>query len=283
MTAVVEPGSAPPRRQRPPRKQRKHRPVSPSVRELGELVGFAADTVVAIWTSITRRKFSWKEFLIQLQFLASVCSIPAILVMIPFGVVVGVIVGSLASNVGAENYSGAVVAFLIVGQAAPLVSALMIAGVGGSAMTADLGARKIRDEVDALEVMGISVLERLVVPRIFAAVVVTMLLTSLVMALGIGASFLFQVTAMDVTAGSFLDTMTDFASLNDFIVAQIKAVLFGLTASVACCAKGLTAKGGPGGVGNAVNEAVVMAFIFVFFVNVGVGEVYALLLPPGGV
>ncbi|GAA5119623.1 ABC transporter permease [Haloechinothrix salitolerans] len=279
MTAVGERDPATARRQRAPRKQRK---VSPSVQELGELVGFAADTVVAVWTSITRRRFSWKEFLVQLQFLASVCSIPAILVMIPFGVVVGVIVGSLASNVGAENYSGAVVAFLIVGQAAPLVSALMIAGVGGSAMTADLGARKIRDEVDALEVMGISVLERLVVPRIVAAVVVTMLLTSLVMALGIGASFLFQVTAMDVTAGSFLDTMTDFASINDFIVAQIKAILFGLTASVACCAKGLTAKGGPGGVGNAVNEAVVMAFIFVFFVNVGVGEVYALLLPPGG-
>ncbi|MPZ00226.1 MAG: ABC transporter permease [Actinophytocola sp.] len=279
MTAVVERESKTSRRQRPPRR---NRPISPSVREVGELVGFAADTVVAMWTSIVGRRFSWKEFLVQLQFLASVCSIPAILVMIPFGVVVGVIVGSLASNVGAENYSGAVVAFLIVGQAAPLVSALMIAGVGGSAMTADLGARKIRDEVDALEVMGISVLERLVVPRIFAAVVVTMLLTSLVMALGIGASFLFQVTAMDVTAGSFLDTMTDFASLNDFIVAQIKAILFGLTASVACCAKGLTAKGGPGGVGNAVNEAVVMAFIFVFFVNVGVGEVYALLLPPGG-
>jgi len=277
MTAVVERDT--PQRQRT---ARRHRPVSPSVREVGELVGFAADTIVAIWTSITRRKFSWREFIIQLQFLASVCSIPAILVMIPFGVVVGVIVGSLAANVGAENYSGAVVAFLIVGQAAPLVSALMIAGVGGSAMTADLGARKIRDEVDALEVMGISVLERLVVPRVFAAVIVTMLLTSLVMALGIGASFWFQVAAMDVTAGSFLDTMTDFASLNDFIVAQIKAVLFGLTASVACCAKGLTAKGGPGGVGNAVNEAVVMAFIFVFFVNVGVGEVYALLLPPGG-
>lgn len=279
MTAVVERDPKTSRRQRPPRK---NRPISPSVREVGELVGFAADAIVAMWTSIAGRRFSWKEFLVQLQFLASVCSIPAILVMIPFGVVVGVIVGSLASNVGAENYSGAVVAFLIVGQAAPLVSALMIAGVGGSAMTADLGARKIRDEVDALEVMGVSVLERLVVPRIFAAVVVTMLLTSLVMALGIGASFLFQVSAMDVTAGSFLDTMTDFASINDFIVAQIKAVLFGLTASVACCAKGLTAKGGPGGVGNAVNEAVVMAFIFVFFVNVGVGEVYALLLPPGG-
>jgi phospholipid/cholesterol/gamma-HCH transport system permease protein len=149
-------------------------------------------------------------------------------------------------------------------------------------MTADLGSRKIRDEIDALEVMGISVLERLVVPRIFAAVVVTMLLTSLVMTLGIGASFLFQVNAMDVTAGSFLETMTAFATINDFIVAQIKAILFGIVSSIACCSKGLTAKGGAGGVGIAVNEAVVMAFIFVFFVNVGVGEVYALIVPPGG-
>ncbi|MGH3451278.1 MAG: MlaE family ABC transporter permease [Haloechinothrix sp.] len=256
--------------------------ISPSVLEVGLLFGFVADTIVATWTSIVRRKFSLHEFLSQLQFLAGVCSIPAVLVMIPFGVVVGVIVGSLAAQVGAENYSGAVVGMLIVGQAAPLVAALMIAGVGGSAMTADLGSRKIRDETDALEVMGISVLERLVVPRVFAAVVVTMLLTSLVMAIGIGASFLFQVSAMDVTAGSFLSTLTDFAGLPDFVVAQIKAIAFAVLSALVCCAKGLTAKGGPGGVGIAVNEAVVLAFILVFFANVGIGEVYALVSPTGG-
>lgn len=260
----------------------KNKKISPSVLEVGLLFGFVADTIIATWTSITRRKFSVHEFLSQLQFLAAVCSVPAVLVMIPFGVVVGVIVGSLAAQVGAENYSGAVVAMLIVGQAAPLVAALMIAGVGGSAMTADLGSRKIRDETDALEVMGISVLERLVVPRVFAAVIVTMLLTSLVMAIGIGASFLFQVSAMDVTAGSFLTTMTDFAHLSDFVVAQIKAIAFAVLSSLVCCAKGLTAKGGPGGVGIAVNEAVVLAFMLVFFANVGIGEVYALVSPPGG-
>lgn len=280
MTATTERWSARAIAQR--QKTPKPRKISPSVLEIGLLVGFIADTMIACWTSVVRRKFSTHEFLSQLQFLASVCALPAILVMIPFGVVIGIIVGSLAAQVGAENYSGAVVAMIVVGQASPLVAALMIAGVGGSAMTADLGSRKIRDETDALEVMGISVLERLVVPRILAAVIVTMLLTSLVMALGIGASFLFQVTAMDVTAGSFLGTMTDFAGINDFIVAQVKAIAFGLLSSLACCAKGLTAKGGPGGVGTAVNEAVVMAFMFVFFANVGIGEVYALISPPGG-
>ncbi|MBA0127332.1 phospholipid/cholesterol/gamma-HCH transport system permease protein [Haloechinothrix alba] len=264
------------------RKAARQRDISPSVLELGLLFGFAADTVVAVWTSIARRRFAWRETLVQLQFLAAVCSIPAVLVMLPLGVVVGVVVASLAAQVGAEIYSGAVVGLVIVGQIAPLVAALMIAGAGGSAMTADLGARKIRDETDAMEVMGVSVLERLVVPRLVAAVIVTMLLTSLVMALGIGASFAFQVAVMDVSPGAFLDTMTDFAGLPDFIAAQVKAIAFAVSTAIVCCAKGLTAKGGPGGVGTAVNEAVVLAFILVFFANVGIGEVYALITPEGG-
>ncbi|MDV6013763.1 ABC transporter permease [Haloechinothrix sp. LS1_15] len=264
------------------RKAAKQREISPSVLELGLLFGFAADTAVAVWTSITRRRFAWRETLLQLQFLAAVTSVPAVLVMLPLGVVVGVVVASLAAQVGAEIYSGAVVGLVIVGQIAPLVAALMIAGVGGSAMTADLGARKIREETDAMEVMGISVLERLVVPRIVAAIAVTMLLTSLVMALGVSASFVFQVTVMGVTPGAFLGTLTDFAGLPDFLAAQAKAIAFAVLAATVCCAKGLTAKGGPGGVGMAVNEAVVLAFILVFFANVGIGEVYALITPEGG-
>ncbi|RZS31229.1 phospholipid/cholesterol/gamma-HCH transport system permease protein [Herbihabitans rhizosphaerae] len=252
------------------------RRLPPAVVEIGVLFGFAVDTGIAAWRSITRGRFAWRECVGQMWFLAGVCTVPAILVMIPFGVVVAVEVGSLTGQIGAQSYSGAVVALLIVGQAAPLVCAVMIAGVGGSAMCADLGARNIREEVDALEVMGISTLERLVVPRIVAAVLITMLLDSLVMAIGIGASFAFQVLVQDVTAGSFLGTMTDFAHLSDFILSQVKAAAFAVLAAGVCCFKGLTAKGGPAGVGNAVNEAVVLAFFLVFLANVGIGEVYAL-------
>src|SRR5206468_2904660 len=120
----------------------------------------------------------------------------AVLVMIPFGVAVSLNVGSLASQIGAEAYGGAIVAFLIVGQAGPLVCALMIAGVGGSAITADLGSRTIREETDAMEVMGLSTVERLVVPRVVAAVAVTMLLNGIVMVVGIGASLAFHTIVM---------------------------------------------------------------------------------------
>ncbi|MFD9894860.1 MlaE family ABC transporter permease [Amycolatopsis sp. NPDC059027] len=255
---------------------------SGSVAEVGVLFGFAADTAVAGWRTLSRRRFAWREALEQMWFLAGVTAVPAILVMIPFGVVVAAQVGALTGQIGAQSYSGAVVGLLVVGQAAPLVCALMIAGVGGSAMCADLGARTIREETDALEVMGLPVLERLVLPRIVAAVVVTMLMDSLVMAVGITASFLFQVVVQGVPAGSFLGTLTDFAHLSDFLVSQLKSAVFALLAASVACFKGITAKGGPDGVGNAVNEAVVLAFLLVFFANVGIGELYALAVPPDG-
>lgn len=253
-----------------------------SVAEIGVLFGFAADTLAASWSTVVRRRFNVRETLNQMWFLAGVTALPAVLVMIPFGVVVAAQVGSLTAQIGAQNYSGAVVGLLIVGQAAPLVCALMIAGVGGSAMCADLGARTIREETDALEVMGLPVLERLVVPRIAAAVVITMLLDGLVMAVGITASFLFQVTVLNVSAGSFLTTLTDFAHLSDFLVSQLKSAVFAVLAAGVACFKGITVKGGPAGVGNAVNEAVVLAFLLVFLANVGIGELYALASPPDG-
>ncbi|GAA1973612.1 MlaE family ABC transporter permease [Amycolatopsis minnesotensis] len=255
---------------------------SGSVAEIGLLFGFAADTAYAAGQAVLRRRFAWRESIDQMWFLAGVTALPSILVMIPFGVVVAAQVGSLTGQIGAQSYSGAVVGLLIVGQAAPLVCALMIAGVGGSALCADLGSRTIREETDALEVMGLSVLERLVLPRIVAAVVVTMLLDSLVMAVGITASFLFQVLAGHVAPGSFLTTMTDFAHLSDFFVSQVKSAVFAVLAAGVACVKGITVKGGPAGVGNAVNETVVLAFLLVFLANVGIGELYALMAPPDG-
>lgn len=253
-----------------------------AIAEVGIMFGFAADTVVAALRTLLRRRFAWQECLRQMWFLAGVTIAPAVLVVIPLGVVVAAQVGAIAGQIGAQSYSGAVVGMLIVGQAAPLVCALMIAGVGGAAMCADLGARTIREETDALEVMGLPVLERLVLPRIVAAVVVTTLLNSLVMAIGLGASYVFEVVVFGVTSGSFLDAMTDFAHLPDFLVSEVKAAAFAVLASGAACFKGITAKGGPAGVGNAVNEAVVVAFLLVFFVNVGIGQLYAMLLDLGG-
>lgn len=256
--------------------------VGRAVQAIGELVGFGLATILAIGRVIITRRLSLRETAQQTWFLASVTTMPALLITIPLGVVIATTVGSLAGQLGAQNYTGAVVALVVIGQSSPLICALMISGVGGSAICADLGARKIREETDALEVMGISVIERLVVPRVIAATIVTLLLNGLVMAVGIGASLLVQVLVLDNSLGGFLATMTQFSRLSDFLVAGAKAFFFAVAASIVASYKGLTAKGGPGGVGTAVNEAVVLAFILVFVINITLTELYPVLFPAKG-
>lgn len=257
-------------------------PVADALHQTGMLLAFSVRASAAALRVVAKRRFSWRELIEQAWFLAAVTTMPALLVTIPLGVVVALNVGSMAGQLGAEGYGGAVVAFVIVAQAAPLICALMISGVGGSAMCADLGARTIREEVDALEVMGISAVERFVVPRLIAAVLVTAALACLVMAVGIGVSFAFQVAVLGDSAGSFLGMLTQFSRVTDFVVAEVKAATFAVLATLVSCFKGLTAKGGPRGVGDAVNEAVVLSFVLVFVANTVITELYSTVVPARG-
>lgn len=248
----------------------------------GDLYALAGDTILAAAQGVRRRTFPWKEAVEQAWFIASVCMLPAILVAIPFGVLVAVEVGSVAHQIGADSYTGAVDALTIVREAAPLVTALMIAGVGGSAICADLGARKIRDEIDALEVMGISPLERLVAPRLAAAILVTILLNGIVLFVGVTGGYLYEVWVGHGTPGSFLRTFTEFTAFNDIIVGEIKAAVFGVIAALVAGYKGLGVKGGPKGVGDAVNQSVVISFLLVFVANTVISQIYLILVPPHG-
>ncbi|MEU6132890.1 ABC transporter permease [Saccharopolyspora sp. NPDC047091] len=256
-------------------------PVADAAAQAGLLVVFSARTARAGVRAVLGRRLAWRECLEQCWFLAAVSSLPAVLMTIPLGVLVAVNIGSLAGQLGAEGYAGAVVAFVVVGQAAPLVCALMISGVGGSAICADLGSRKLREETEAMEVMGLSTVERLVVPRVLAAVVVTVLLNGVVMAVGIGAT-LFVHVLLGGSSGGFLATLTAYADPGGFLVAEVKAGVFAVLAALVSAFKGLTARGGPGGLGEAVNEAVVMAFVLVFVANTVLTELHPLLLPPKG-
>jgi phospholipid/cholesterol/gamma-HCH transport system permease protein len=135
-------------------------------------------------------------------------------------------------------------------------------------MCADLGARTIREELDALRVMGINPLQSLVVPRVLAATFVSVLLSSVVILVGITGGFLFSVFVQHVTPGAFVAGMTLITHLVDVIISTIKAALFGLAAGLIACYKGITVGGGPAGVGNAVNETVVYTFVALFAINI---------------
>jgi phospholipid/cholesterol/gamma-HCH transport system permease protein len=147
----------------------------------GNLFAFALDVMKAL----PKRPFQIREFLQQAWFVASVTIIPTALVAIPFGAVIALQLGSLTRQLGAQSFTGSASVLAVLREAAPIVTALLIAGAGGSAICADLGARKIRDEIDAMEVLGISPIQRLVVPRVLAAMLIAVLLNGLVSVVGV--------------------------------------------------------------------------------------------------
>lgn len=257
-------------------------PVRDVLVQGGYVLGFSVQALVSVVTAVVRRRLVLDEVVNQTLFIGRVCTGPALLLMMPIGVFIAVSVGELAGRIGAGGYSGAVVAFIIVGQAAALVCALMMAGVAGSAICTDLGSRTIREEIDAIEVMGLDVIERLVAPRLVAAVIVALALCSIVTFGGVMACYLYHISVQHLPAGTFLATFSQYGQVSDFVMALIKSAVFGLTATLVATFKGLHTKGGAGGVANAVNEAVVLAFALVFILNTTMSALYTVVVPAVG-
>ena len=191
-------------------------------------------------------------------------------------------VGGLIRQFGAQSFTGSASVVAIVREASPIVTALLIAGAAGSAMCADLGSRKIREEIDAMEVLGINPLHRLVVPRMLACAFVALFLNGLVSVVGISGGYVFNVMLQGGTPGAYIASFNAIAQLPDLYQAEVKAFIFGITAGLVAAYKGLNAKGGPKGVGDAVNQTVVITFMLLFLENFLLSVVYSLLIPQKG-
>lgn len=254
------------------------KPVTGALTQAGNIVQLFVDVV----RNTFKRPFQFKEFIEQAWFIASVTILPTALVAIPFGAVVSLQTGSLIKQLGAEAFTGAASVLAVIQQGSPIVTALLIAGAAGSAVTADLGSRTIREEIDAMEVLGINPVQRLVVPRVLAMVLVAVLLNGLVSVVGIAGGYFFNVILQGGTPGAYLASFSALAQLPDLYIAEVKAAIFGVIAGVIAAYKGLTPKGGPKGVGEAVNQAVVITFLVLFFANLILTMVYLQIVPAKG-
>ncbi|AHH99674.1 ABC transporter permease [Kutzneria viridogrisea] len=250
----------------------------PAMRQVGSLFALGLEVFRLMW----RRPFQFRELVQQFWFVASVSILPSALVSIPFGAVIGLQLGSLTTQIGAESFNGAASVLAVIQQASPIVTTLIIAGAGGSAICADLGSRTIREEIDAMEVLGVSAVQRLVVPRVLAAMLVAVLLNGMVSVVGVAGGYFFNVIMQGGTPGAYLASFSALAQLPDLWVSELKALMFGFLAGVVAAYRGLHPRGGPKGVGDSVNQSVVITFLLLFFVNGVVTAVYLQLVPAKG-
>jgi phospholipid/cholesterol/gamma-HCH transport system permease protein len=249
-----------------------------ALRLSGEFAAMVSDVTRAM----PRRPFQAREFVEQAWFIASVTIMPTMLVSIPFGAVISLQVGQLTGQLGAQSFAGASAVLAVVREAAPIAAALLIAGAAGSAICADLGSRTIREEIDAMEVLGVDPIARLVVPRVFGAMFVAFWLNGLVIAAGIAGGYFFHVVIQNGSAGAYLSSFTALATMPDLYVSLVKSVVFAWLAAIMGSYKGLTAGGGPQGVGQAVNESVIASFMLLFMFNAIASAIYFQVVPPRG-
>jgi phospholipid/cholesterol/gamma-HCH transport system permease protein len=161
---------------------------------------------------------------------------------------------------GALDFLGGFFVIEVVREIGPLITAIVVAGVGGTAITADLGARKVREELDALQVLGVDPVKNLVVPRFLSLMLVTGLFNIYAILFGLFGGLLADIDNGG-SLGPFWNTLFANASVTDLWGSVLKTTIFGAIIAIVCCYKGMTASGGAEGVGRAVNEAVVVSFL----------------------
>jgi phospholipid/cholesterol/gamma-HCH transport system permease protein len=214
-----------------------------------------------------RRPFAWQEFLDQTLFIAGVSILPVIFTTIPFTVVVQFFIGQLLSEIGAVDLSGAGAGLAVIQELGPFCSVLVVAGAGATGVCADLGARKIREELDALAVMGFDPMQRLVAPRILAFMVVSVGLYGIVVVVGLVGTLVFSTLVLGASPGLFVSNLTLLTGSAAFVTSLVKTAVFGVAAALVSCYLGMNAKGGPRGVGEAVNQTVVFTLMVLMVLN----------------
>jgi phospholipid/cholesterol/gamma-HCH transport system permease protein len=232
------------------------------LRAIGDFYAMTLDAFLLI----PRRPFALREFWLQCWFITRVSLLPSMLLAVPFTVLAAFTINVLLTDFGASDSAGTG-AGIALAQLGPIVTVLVVAGAGATAICADLGARTIREELDALRVLGIDPVHSLVVPRILAATLVAVLLSGLVSLVTLVGSFTFSVFVQNVTPGAYAAGLTVLTGTKDLVILFLKAGLFGLAAGLIGCYKGISVGGGPAGVGTAVNETVVYSFVALFVIN----------------
>jgi phospholipid/cholesterol/gamma-HCH transport system permease protein len=161
---------------------------------------------------------------------------------------------------GATDRLGGFFVLAAIREIGPLITSIVLAGIAGTAITADLGARKIREELDALQVLGVDPVKNLVVPRFLALMLITGLFDLYALLFGIFGGILAAIVTGQ-PLGPFWSSLFENATSTDLWGSVLKTTLFGAIIAIVCCYKGMTASGGAEGVGRAVNQAVVIAFL----------------------
>lgn len=219
-----------------------------------------------------KKSIKYRVLIFDQMLLCGVESLPVVVVIALFaGMVVALQTGQALARFELEGTIGNVVAASICREMGPVFAAIIVAGRVGSAMAAQLGTMKVSEEIDALEVMSIDPNRYLVMPRIWALLVMLPILTIFADLIGIVGGGVVARLQIGVSYYTFFDGVMTNLEVKDIYTGMVKAVVFGFSISSVACYQGLHARAGAQGVGRATTRSLVFSFlsilIFDYFIS----------------
>ncbi len=171
------------------------------------------------------------------------------------------------SRFGSDAFLGPMVGLSLIKELGPVLSALMVTGRAGSAITAEIGIMRISEQVDALELMGLNPYRYLIVPNLLAVIISMPLLTAIFDVVGIFGGYLIGVKLLGVSAGTYLGEMASYVDMKDIMEGMYKSLSFGVIIIWVSCYKGfytgIYTGFGAEGVSKATTQAVVMSSVLI--------------------
>lgn len=231
--------------------------------ETGKFADFAKK---ALYWSL-RKPFFFSETTKAMKNIAFQCLLPVIAVVGPTGMVLslqGLIVFKLF---GAERLLSSLIAESMIRELSPMLASIMVAAQAGSAVAGELGTMRVKEEIDALEVMSVNPFQYVIIPRLIALALICPVLNIFACTCGILGSYSVAVVLKGLNQGVFLDNLFSYIQMSHIIGGLLKASIFGLIVGVISCYKGYNVSGGALGVGKAANNTVVHAILLIVIVN----------------
>ena len=189
------------------------------------------------------------------------------------GMVLGLQIFLTLSRFGSEAYLGPAVALSLIRELGPVLCAVFVTGLAGSALTAEIGIMKITEQIDALQVMALNPVRYLVVPALIAGLITFPLMVSIFDVVGIFGGYLVGVKLLGLSAGTYFGEMRTFVDWSDLMTGYWKALSFGLIVPWVCTYKGFHVSRGAEGVAQATTQAVVLSSVLILVWDYFLGSI----------
>jgi phospholipid/cholesterol/gamma-HCH transport system permease protein len=244
---------------------------------LGEVVLLAADTFRSIFT----HKLRWKLFLNQIVEIGLLSQLVVVITGGFTGAVFAAQTYFQFNKLGIGSGVGAVVSVSLCRELGPVLTALMVTGRVGAAMSAEIGTMKVTEQIDALRALAVYPVDYLVVPRALAMMISMPLLVAECIAFGIAAGYFIAIYMLEINGTYYMANMVRWTQTRDIVMGLTKAFCFAILIVFISCHKGLTAREGAVGVGRATTEAVVNSSLAVLIINFFLTMALNIVFPAG--